>query len=284
MKNWMKAGILAVFISVMYLFPAYAGEWKQEQPGGKWWYQEDGGLFPTNKWKWIDGNWDGIAECYCFDGYGYLYTAAATPDGYQVNEGGAWTVEGVAQTKSVLPGSTQDCQSQVKKQEGNIQSQKNAENGQKTWENRQTEDGEASGYVPDRVRIAEYVIELVNEERTKRGLSILETNEELMENASVRAEEVRESFSHIRPDGRRYSSVITVENTKNGENIMSASAFESDLRTAEYLMELWMDSVSHKNNLLNSGYLETGVGIEIVPSVWDGYTVYNLSASQLFIR
>lgn len=274
----MKVGILAILIFAMYLFPAYAGEWKQEQPSGKWWYQEDSGLFPANKWKWIDGNWDGTAECYCFDGYGYLYTEAATPDGYQVNEGGAWTVEGAVQTKSVLPGSAQDCQ------EGNIQSQENAENGQKTWENRQTEDRKTSGYVPDRARIAEYVIELVNEERAERGLSVLETNEELMENASVRAEEVRESFSHIRPDGRRYSSAITVENTKNGENIMSASAFESDLRTAEYLMELWMDSVSHKNNLLNSSYSETGVGIEIVPSVWDGYTVYSLSASQLFIR
>jgi len=266
MKSWVKTGVLAVMMAAMMLFPSYAGEWRWEQSGGKWWYQEDSGSFPTGKWKWIDGNRDGVAECYCFDEYGYLYTSATTPDGYQVNEGGAWVMNGTVPTISVFPGSIQDCMGQ----------------GGQSSQGQDIQLGEM--YVPDESAIAEFLIELVNKERENRGLSALERNEELMENASVRAEEVGESFSHIRPDGRSYSSAITAENKKNGENIMSASAFESDRRTAEYLMELWMDSVSHRKNLLDFDFEETGVGVKVTSSVWDGCTVYSLTASQLFIR
>ena len=38
---------------------------------------------------WLDGNDDGIAECYCFDWEGYLYMNGWTPDGYYVNSDGA---------------------------------------------------------------------------------------------------------------------------------------------------------------------------------------------------
>ena len=47
--------------------------------------------------SWLDGNDDGIAECYCFDWEGYLYMNGWTPDGYYVNSDGAWTVNGVVQ-------------------------------------------------------------------------------------------------------------------------------------------------------------------------------------------
>ena len=53
-------------------------------------------LYP--RWaSWLDGNDDGIAECYCFDWEGYLYMNGWTPDGYYVNSDGAWTVNGVVQ-------------------------------------------------------------------------------------------------------------------------------------------------------------------------------------------
>lgn len=40
------------------------------------------------------GNGDGTAESYCFDDWGYLYVNTVTPDGYQVNELGAWVQDG----------------------------------------------------------------------------------------------------------------------------------------------------------------------------------------------
>ena len=79
-------------------FRAYAGEWRQDETG--FWYQEDDGSYPINSWKWIDGNGDGIAECYFFDRSGYLAVNTTTPDGYTVDENGAWILDGVVQTRS----------------------------------------------------------------------------------------------------------------------------------------------------------------------------------------
>lgn len=76
----------------------YAGEWKQD--GSGWWYQNDDGGYSTNSWQWIDGDNDGIAENYYFDSSGYLLVNATTPDGYQVNENGAWIKDGIVQIKS----------------------------------------------------------------------------------------------------------------------------------------------------------------------------------------
>ena len=49
-----------------------------------------------------DGNGDGVAEWYYFDGNGYIATNGTTPDGYQVNAEGQWMQNGVVQTKSTV--------------------------------------------------------------------------------------------------------------------------------------------------------------------------------------
>lgn len=77
----------------------FAGEWKTASYG--WWYQNNDGSYPANGWQWIDG------RCYCFDQDGYCLIDTITPDGYLVDESGAWTVDGVVQTKVVL-GTGQD--------------------------------------------------------------------------------------------------------------------------------------------------------------------------------
>ncbi len=66
-----------------------------------WWYDYGNGTWPANSWQWIDGNGDGIAECYYFDQYGYMAANTTTPDGYTVDASGAWTVNGAVQTRSV---------------------------------------------------------------------------------------------------------------------------------------------------------------------------------------
>ncbi|MFQ8776612.1 MAG: hypothetical protein ACLR78_02880 [Roseburia sp.] len=64
---------------------AFAGQWVQNTTG--WWWQEDNGSYPVSQWKWLDGNKDGIYECYAFDSNGYIYTNTTTPDGYTVMRG-----------------------------------------------------------------------------------------------------------------------------------------------------------------------------------------------------
>ena len=59
-----------------------------------WWYDYGDGQYPSNTWVWLDGNKDGIAECYYFDKDGWLLTDTTTPDGYQVNADGQWITYG----------------------------------------------------------------------------------------------------------------------------------------------------------------------------------------------
>lgn len=89
----------AVCLTVASTSTAFAGQWKADRTG--WWYQNDDGTFPANRWQWIDGDQDGVAECYYFNRSGYLFWNTMTPDGYQVNSNGAWTVGGVIQTQNV---------------------------------------------------------------------------------------------------------------------------------------------------------------------------------------
>lgn len=76
-----------------------AASWQKNDTG--WWWQEDNGSYPTNAWQWIDGNKDGVAECYYFNESGYCLLNTTTPDGYSVNEDGAWVVDGTIQKKSI---------------------------------------------------------------------------------------------------------------------------------------------------------------------------------------
>ena len=80
-------------------FSALAGQWKQDSTG--WWWMNSDGSYPTNGWRWIDGNGDGIFECYYFDSNGYLLTRTVTPDGYTVDSNGAWTVDGMVRLKTL---------------------------------------------------------------------------------------------------------------------------------------------------------------------------------------
>ena len=70
-------GVLAALsLALAMPWTAAAAEWKMSN--GRWWYSLDGGRYPVNGWMWIDGDRDGIAECYYFDGAGL--STAKYPD------------------------------------------------------------------------------------------------------------------------------------------------------------------------------------------------------------
>lgn len=99
--NTMKKSLLTLgtvlCLSVASTITAFAG-W--EQAGPTWKYQDNGAYY-NDGWHWIDGNNDGISECYFFNPDGTILLNTNTPDNYTVNELGAWTVNGVVQTKAV---------------------------------------------------------------------------------------------------------------------------------------------------------------------------------------
>lgn len=70
--------------------PAFAAGWQKNDTG--WWYStnEDNTEWYSDGWKWIDGNNDGMAECYYFDQNGYMLTDTTAALGYNaVNQDGA---------------------------------------------------------------------------------------------------------------------------------------------------------------------------------------------------
>ncbi len=79
----------------------FASGWQKNDKG--WWFgtNDTNTTWHAGGWQWIDGNNDGIAECYYFDKDGYVLTNTTTPDGYQVDADGAWTINGVIQTQNV---------------------------------------------------------------------------------------------------------------------------------------------------------------------------------------
>lgn len=101
MKN-KKLTVLALTagLSVLSCIPAFASGWQKDTVG--WWYgtNENNTTWYNSGWQWVDGNNDGIAESYYFNSNGYI-AVNTTVDGYTVNNDGAWTVNGIVQTKQV---------------------------------------------------------------------------------------------------------------------------------------------------------------------------------------
>lgn len=91
---------LVTGLCVLSSIPAFASGWQKDTVG--WWYgtNENNTTWYNSGWQWVDGNNDGIAESYYFNSNGYI-AVNTTVDGYTVNNDGAWTVNGIVQTKQV---------------------------------------------------------------------------------------------------------------------------------------------------------------------------------------
>ena len=96
----LTTGATALLSAALLSTPALAGEWRANSTG--FWYVNDDGSYPTNAWQWIDGDGDGIYQCFAFDENGYLMLNQTTPDGYLVGEAGAW-FDGVTPVTRTYP-------------------------------------------------------------------------------------------------------------------------------------------------------------------------------------
>jgi uncharacterized protein YkwD len=100
---------------------------------------------------------------------------------------------------------------------------------------------------------------LVNDQRRRAFLPLLEWDDELGEMARVRAEELTSLFAHVRPDGRAAGTVFKEYDhisRRTGENI----AMGYRLYPVE-TVALLMRSQGHKLNMLNISYTKMGVGV-----------------------
>lgn len=103
------------------------------------------------------------------------------------------------------------------------------------------------------------VITLVNAERSKVGAPALKANWQLGRVARTKAEDMRDKnyFSHTSPTyGSPFDMMkkFGISFTTAGENIAQGQ------KTPAEVMTSWMNSPGHRQNILNSGYGEIGVG------------------------
>ena len=94
------------------------------------------------------------------------------------------------------------------------------------------------------------MLSLINAERANHGLQPLIWSDSLTASARIRAREITVSFSHTRPDGRLWNTVGT---SVNGENLAARQ------RTLEIAFRAWMESPSHRENILRPDFRSVGI-------------------------
>ncbi len=103
------------------------------------------------------------------------------------------------------------------------------------------------------------VAELCNEARKQNNVSVsLILDAKLSEAAQKRAEELIKLFSHTRPNGTSFSTVLKEYNITykaSGENIANGQ-FDAD-----DVMKSWLNSPGHRANILQKNFVKIGVGV-----------------------
>ena len=97
----------------------------------------------------------------------------------------------------------------------------------------------------------------MNSYRASVGAPSLSLDSSLNQIAEIRAEEISRPncFSHIRPDGTKTYNLFP--NRWCGENIAWGQTSASSVSTS------WYNSLSHRDNILNTHYTKMGVSVYI---------------------
>lgn len=289
-KNLMKCMAATMVMTGVMSMTSFAAGWQQNETG--WWYgtNADNTSWSSNTWQWIDGNGDEIAECYYFDANGYLMVNTVTPDGYVVDGNGAWVQDGNVQSKSMTNSSTEggkqedrgsnvvttscempETKSKKKSSSGSSSHSGSNSTASSNTGSNSTSSSSGSKYSSDDLSsFAEECFELINKERTKRGLDELEWDDSIAEACDIRAEELPEKFSHIRPDGTICFTVfdeVGIEMNGEGENIAEG------YRTPAAAVKAWMNSSGHRANILDKSWEKSAIGF-YYDSDGDGYKYY----------
>lgn len=114
--------------------------------------------------------------------------------------------------------------------------------------------GFASNITPERV------VELTNQKRAEQGLSPLVINGQLNEAAQRKAGDMFafNYWSHVSPSGRSPWSFFQEVGYKYlyaGENLAR------DFMDSQAVVEAWMNSATHRDNVLNGNYKEIGLAV-----------------------
>ncbi len=105
------------------------------------------------------------------------------------------------------------------------------------------------------------ILDLLNTERAKEGYSPLYFNENAYRCAKIRTSEIIVKFSHERPLGGYFDSILTndgVSYSTAGENIQRGT---SD-NTVQQMVDAFMNSEAHRANIMNNKYTSAAICVE----------------------
>ena len=120
---------------------------------------------------------------------------------------------------------------------------------------------------------AEEVLYYVNIEREEVGLKPLRLSPQLMQAADIRAKELLQRFSHTRPDGTGCFTAVSTSYRYIGENIAAGQS------SPQEVVEAWMNSQGHRENILNPNFDKMGIGYVYSPN-----SEYRHYWAQLFMN
>ena len=112
--------------------------------------------------------------------------------------------------------------------------------------------------------IQSMIMRLTNDQRAAYGLPALSYDYGLQATADTRASEQPLSFSHTRPNGSDWSTAYPANAYYfSGENLASCDGILTDESFASSCVKWWMESESHRANILNPNYTVMAVGVAI---------------------
>lgn len=101
---------------------------------------------------------------------------------------------------------------------------------------------------------ANQVYEMVNHSRNANGMPSLRLDKELTETAMQRAAELAVYYSHIRPDGTKCFKIFPSGSKDSAENIAIGYS------DADRVMDGWLNSSGHYDNIMRESAVNIGVG------------------------
>ena len=119
--------------------------------------------------------------------------------------------------------------------------------------------------------LARNILDELNATRAANGLGALHYTPDLQAAADTRAVESVQNFSHMRPNGTGCETAVTVDYMVTGENLIQVT---SEFATAAIMMDTWMNSPTHRNNILLSSFTDVAVGIYVVNGITYVSTVF----------
>src|SRR3989344_5282781 len=103
------------------------------------------------------------------------------------------------------------------------------------------------------------LMDMINTERSSRNLSVLVTNNSLLVAANLKSQDMidRDYFAHVDPDGNYIWPKIIAAGY--GQYKILGENLAVDFSTSEGMIKAWLDSPTHRANLLHNDFLEQGL-------------------------